>query len=191
MLVLLCLPTWAVSADRFSKDEMSAYDHSWYMGLAFGQFTYQQDNLSDFTMTDRRLIFGKQLSRVFALEVHVGNSSSDTQLVSGVPVTLKVDNYVAGFLKMNATFASKEWDYNRLRLYALIGGTYLKATSTDPGSTSDGSQSSVAGGVGLEFFHENLGFQLGYTRYLTGSSNNQDYNLDSLYLGIIYQFSGN
>lgn len=190
LFILFCLDAWAAPIERFNEEPSSEYDTSWYVGAAYGQFKYKQTNLDDFSLSEHRLILGKQLSRVFALEVHIGNSSSNTQLVSGVPVTLSIDNYVAGFLKLNATYAFEDWNYNRLRLFALIGGTRVESTSTDPVTSSKGTQNSASAGVGVEIFHDNIGIQLGYTRYVNGSSNSNDYSLDSLYLGIIYQFGG-
>lgn len=188
-LVLLSMPIWAADIPRYYDTVQSDYDTSWYLGASLGSFTYHQSNLTDFSLSDRRLIIGKQLNQVFALEMHVGNSGSGTQTVSGVPVTLSVDNYVSGFLKVNATFADEDWNYNRLRLFAMLGGTRLQSTSTDPVATSSGTQSSVSAGVGAEFFFDNIGIQLGYTRYVNGSANNNDYSLDSMYLGVIYQFA--
>jgi hypothetical protein len=193
LLTVISLPSRAAdtTTPEFEQEYKSEYDTSWYVGAAYGQFTYSQNNQQDFTMTDRRLIIGKQLNRVFALELHAGNSSSDTQLVSAVSTTIKVDNYVAGFLKINATYAFEDWDYNRLRLFALLGGTHTQATTTDSVNSRDGSQNSFSAGLGIEIFRDNVGIQLGYTRYVNGSSINNDYTLDSLYLGVIYQFGSN
>jgi hypothetical protein len=188
MLTLLSFHIWAEPPSRYLEEPHSDYDKSWYIGAAYGQMTYSQSNRTDFTMSEHRLIIGKQLSRIFALEMHVGDSAKDTQVVTGIPVTVEVDNYVSGFLKVNATYAFEDWDYNRVRLFALLGGTRLQSTSTDPLATSNGTQSSVSAGIGAEVFYDNIGIQIGYTRYVNGNSNSQDYSLDSLYLGVIYQF---
>ena len=164
------------------------YDSSWYVGAALGAMSYQQSNLNAYRMADRRLIFGKNLSRIFAVEMHLGNSSSDAEVVSGVPVTLTVDNYVAGFLKANLTFTAKEWKYNRFRLYGMLGGTRLKTTSSDAVVTRSGVQTSVAAGVGMEFLIDNIAIQLGFTRYVNRSADSVKYSLDSLHLGVVYQF---
>ena len=105
-----------------------------------------------------------------------------------MPVRLSIDNYVAGFIKLNATYAFEDWDYNRLRLFAMLGGTRVSSSSSDPVTTSSGTQNSASAGVGVEFFRENIGVQLGFTRYVSSSVNNNKYTLDSLYLGVIYQF---
>lgn len=193
-LLLLCFVNAYCRAEDLAhtlEDQDAHYSKFWYVGAAIGSMNYQQSNLHSYGMSDRRLIVGKQLSKVFALEMHLGNASSDTQLVSGVPVSLSVDNYLAGFLKAKLTFTSKDWKYNRFQLYGMLGGTRIKTTSSDPVATSSGVQTSVSAGAGMEFFSDNLGIQLGYTRYVTGSANAHDYTLESLHLGVIYQFGGN
>jgi len=189
--VLLFGVTGTCQADTLSQELARSdpnYDTSWYMGVALGAMHYRQSNIDGYDMSERRLILGKQFSRAIAAEVHLGKASSDTQQISGIPVTLKVNNYLAGFLKFNLTFASRDWNYNRFRVYGMLGGSRIDSTSSDPGSTSSGVQTGVAGGVGMEFFIDNFAVQLGYTRYLSAHSNNQDYTLDSLHLGVIYQF---
>jgi hypothetical protein len=189
--ILLFGVTGACHAETLSQELAQSdpnYDTSWYVGVGLGAMHYRQSNINGYDLSDRRLIVGKQLSRAIAAEVHLGNSSSDTQAISGVPVSLKVNNYVAGFIKLNLTMESKDWNYNRFRLYGMLGGTRVDSTSTDPGSASSGVQTGIAGGVGMEFFIDNIAIQLGYTRYLSGNSNNQNYTLDSLHLGVIYQF---
>lgn len=161
-------------------------DTSWYMSLAFGAMKYQQENLEDFEMDDYRLVIGKQLNRVFAVEAHAGTGSEDTQPVYGLPVTLSIDYYVAGFAKANYTHA---WENKSLRLYGMLGGTYVESTSSDPVLSRSGSQGSLSAGVGLEMFADNIGIQLGYTRYVNESNNNNDYSLDSLHLGFVYYFA--
>lgn len=190
-LVLASLNAWAENVSQSLKEHDPNYDDSWYIGAALGALSYQQSNINNFGLSDHRLILGKQLNRVFAVEVHVGNGSSDTQLVSGVPVTLSVDNYVAGFIKANATFASEDWNYNRFRVYGMLGGTRIQTSSADPVTTSSGVQTSASAGVGMEFFRDNIAIQFGYTRYINRSANNHDYSLDSLHLGVIYQFGSN
>jgi hypothetical protein len=188
LLALISLKSYAQELAKTLEEHDSNEDSSWYIGAALGALTYQQTNLRDFRVDDQRLILGKQLNRTFALEMQVGNGSSDTQLVSGVPVRLAVNNYVAGFLKANATFTAEDWSDSRFRVYGMLGGTRVQTTSTDPVTTSSGTQTSVSAGVGMEFFHDNIGIQLGYTRYVSGSANNHKYSLDSLHLGVIYQF---
>lgn len=191
LLVLPGLNVWAEDMSQSLKEHDPNYDTSWYIGAALGALSYQQSNIKNFGLGDHRLILGKQLNRVIAVEMHVGTGSSDTQLVSGVPVTLSLDNYVAGFIKANATFASEDWNYNRFRVYGMLGGTRAQTTSTDPVATSSGVQTSASAGVGMEFFRDNIAIQLGYTRYINRSANNHDYSLDSLHLGVIYQFGSN
>jgi len=189
--VLLFGVASACQAETLSRELARSdpnYDTSWYMGLALGTMHYRQSDINGYDLADRRLILGKQISRAIAAEIHLGKTSSDTQLISGFPVTLKVNNYLAGFLKFNLTFESKDWDYNRFRLYGMLGGSRIDSTSSDPGTTSTGVQTGVAGGVGMEFFIDNFALQLGYTRYLSTNSNNHNYTLDSLHLGVIYQF---
>lgn len=189
-VILYCcaVPLWAVEQHATLPD--STYDESWYMGLAYGNMHYNQDNLPEFGVNDYRLILGKQFNRVFAAEVHVGTASDDTQPIFGTPTTLSINNYVAGFVRANLTFTDADWNYNRFRLYGLLGGTRVDATSSDPATTRSGVQSSVSFGAGLEFFFENVAIQLGYTRYVTNTLNDHDFTLDSLHLGFIYQFGG-
>jgi hypothetical protein len=189
MLMIVTL-AWG-KEDPHTTSDKSPYDHSWYIGTALGSLRYRQANLNDFDARDFRLVLGKQINRAIAAEIHLGSGTSATERVLGVPVTLSFDNYVAGFLKANLTFASEDWDYNRVRLYALLGGTRVQATSSDSINTQSGVQTSVAGGVGVEVFLDNVGIQLGYTRYLKGDFNGNDYTLDSLYLGFTYQFGDN
>lgn len=191
LLISASLNTWAENLAQSLDAHDPNYDSSWYLGAAVGTLTYQQSNLANFNMSDYRLILGKQLNRVLAAEVHVGMGNDDTRLISGVPVTLSVDSYVAGFLKANLTFASKDWNYNRFRLYGMLGGTRIKTSSSDTVVTRSGVQTSVSAGVGMEFFIDNVAIQLGYTRYVNASANNHDYSLDSLHLGVIYQFGKN
>ena len=164
-------------------------DSSWYMAMAVGAMRYQQDGLQDYDLNDYRLVLGKNLNRNFAVEAHAGTGSDDTQQVYGLPVNLSVDYYVAGFLRANLTFAPQLWDNNRLRLYGMLGGTFIETTSSDPVTTRSGSQGSIAAGVGMEIFVDNLGIQIGYTRYVHESNNDNDYSLDSAHLGFIYEFS--
>ena len=191
LFAIASLNVWAENAAHSFAGGESDYDSSWYIGAAYGAMSYRQTGLTDFGLKDYRLIIGKQLNRVFDAEVHAGKGSSDTQLVSGVPVTLSVDSYVAGFLKANLTFTAADWDYNRFRLYGMLGGARVQTTSSDPVTTQSGAQNSVSAGVGMEFFLDNVAIQLGYTRYVNGSANNSKYSLDSLHLGFIYQFGGN
>lgn len=188
---LLCLfpfPLWAADYPLSADVRDTTYDHSWYIGASLGDMQYKQSNLTDFGLKDYRFIVGKQFGRVFAAEMHVGTGSDDTQNIFGTPTTLSVDNYVAGFLRANLTFTSEDWDYNRFRLYGMVGGTRVETTSSDPVVTRSGAQNSVSAGVGMEFFFDNVGVQLGYTRYVSNTLNNHDYTLDSIHLGIIYQF---
>ena len=163
-------------------------DTNWYMGVALGSLTYRQSNLPNFSLNDYQLIVGKQLNRVIAAEVHVGTGTDDTRLISGIPTTLSVDSYVAAFLKANLTFSMKDADNKRVRLYGLLGGSRVSSTSSDPATTQSGVQTSVAAGAGLEFFVDNIALQIGFTRYVNASANNHDYTLDSLHVGVIYQF---
>lgn len=188
LLCLIHLPLWAADYPLSADVRDTTYDHSWYIGATIGDLHYKQSNLEDFGLKDYRLIVGKQFGRVFAAEMHVGTGSDDTQNIFGIPTTLSVDNYVAGFLRANLTFTSEDWDYNRFRLYGLLGGTRIETTSSDPVVTRSGVQNSFSAGVGMEFFFDNVGFQLGYIRYVTNTLNNHDYTLDSIHLGIIYQF---
>jgi hypothetical protein len=188
LLAIISLNSWAENLAHSLAATDPNYDSSWYLGADIGAMSYEQANLNAFRMGDRRLVLGKNLNRIFALEMQLGNSSSDTEVVSGVPVTLTVDNYVAGFLKANLTFTSKDWKYNRFRLYGMLGGTRLKTTSDDTVVSTSGIQTSVSAGVGMEFLIDNIGIRLGYTRYVNRSSNSIKYSLDSLYLGVVYQF---
>lgn len=183
--------SWAQSLARSIAATDPGYDNSWYMGVAIGAMTYNQSDLNAFKMQDRRLIIGKQVNRGLAFEMHVGNSSSDTTIVTGVPVTLSVDNYIAGFVKGTLTFTSKDWKYNRFRLYGMLGGTRLKATSDDTVVTSSGVKTSASAGVGMEFLVDNINIQLGFTRYINRSSGGVNYSLDSLHLGMVYLFGQN
>lgn len=165
-----------------------ANDH-WYLGVAVGALTYQQSNLANFNLNDHHLILGKQINRYLSAEAHLGSSGSDSVQLSSIPVTLQVDNYLAGFVKARLNVTPADWDTKRLHLYGLLGGTRIKTTSSDPGYTQSGVQTSVAAGAGLEFQSDNIAVQFGYIRYVSGSANNHDYALDSLHIGIIYQFA--
>ena len=130
----------------------------------------------------------KNFNKYFAVEAHAGTGTDDTQSVYGIPVQLSLDYYVAAFARANLTFTSEEWEHNRLRLFGMLGVTYIETTSSDPVTTRSGSQGSLSAGVGVEVFVDNIGIQLGYTRYVNESNNNKDYSLDSAYLGLIYEF---
>lgn len=187
LLLLVAVPLCIVpGAASIAAD----VDESWYMGVAAGAMRYQQDNLEDYELSDYRLMLGKNINRNFAVEAHAGIGGDDSRPVYGLPVSLSVDYYVAGFVKANITFDSPDWGHNRLRLYGMLGGTYIETTSSDPVTTRSGSQGSVSAGMGVEMFVDNIGIQLGYTRYVHGSHNNVDYSLDSAYLGVMYEFEG-
>lgn len=156
-----------------------------------GAMTYQQSGINTFRLEDHRLILGKQLNRALAIEVHIGNSSTDTEIVGGLPTRLTIDNYIAGFFKANITFASKDWDYNRFRLYGMVGGTRIQSTTNDTVTVQSGVQTSVAAGIGMEFFLDNIAVQFGYTRYVNESTGSSSYNLDSMHIGVVYQFGRN
>jgi hypothetical protein len=188
-LFLLGTMVVAWAAEPAQPGEAIDLDHNWYAGIALGSLRYAQSNLSDYRMTDHRVVIGKQLNAHFAAEIHLGNSATDTQNVTGVPVTLQVDNYMAGFLKASFNLVNPASYVDRVRLYGLFGASRVKTTSDDTLVSRSGVQTSAALGIGIEAIADNLALQLGYTRYVNGSANSHDYSLDSLYLGVVYEFA--
>ncbi len=163
-------------------------DDPWYVGAGFGTLTYQQNNLDKVNLNQRYLFVGKQINQHLSAEVHLGNSGSDTIQVSGIPVTLKVDNFVAGFVKGHLSISPQDWNNKNLRVYGMLGGTRIKTTSSDPGYTQSGIQTSISAGAGIELQVNNLAVQLGYLQYVNGSDSGHNYSLAGLHVGIMYLF---
>ena len=142
-------------------------------------------------MDDKRLVVGKQWNRYLATEVHLGGGVDATESINGIPVHLKIDNYVAGFIKAALNIDAPVKDIDRFRVYGLLGASRVKSTSDDTMFTQSSAQTHVAFGVGVEVIVDQLALQLGYLRYVNGSANGHDYTLDSLHLGVMYEFAGN
>jgi len=182
--ILLGLSVFAASLPAWAND----VEDNWYLGAGVGAISYQQSNLDKFSLDQRFLFVGKQFNRYLAAELQLGNSGSDTNQVSGIPVTLTVDNFVAGFVKASLSVSPQSWNHKRLRVYGMLGGTRIKTTSSDPGYTQSGVQTSLSAGAGLELQVNNLAVQLGYTQYVTGSDSGHNYTLDGLHIGVVYLF---
>ncbi|MBI1423941.1 MAG: outer membrane beta-barrel protein [Gammaproteobacteria bacterium] len=190
MIMAMTFATSAWADDLPDRSHKPNLDNNWYAGLALGTLAYRQDTLPDFRMDDRRIVVGKQWNRYLGTEVHLGGGVDDTESINGIPVHLRIDNYVAGFIKGSFNVDAPVKDMDRLRVYGLLGVSRIKATSDDTVFSQSGAQTRAAFGMGLELIVDRLALQLGYLRYVNGSANGHDYTLDSLHLGVMYEFAG-
>lgn len=161
----------------------------YYIGFGYGQGSYEQANSSAYEFADFKLKFGRDLNEYIAVEVHAGLGGKDTQTFSGTPVSLEIENYFALFLRGNINLTGSASLYHQIKLYGLFGGTYLNTNASDGAVTRDGTEYSLAYGLGLEVYgSDNTAIYLGWERYVDDDNNGIAYTFETLSVGFVYHF---
>lgn len=127
-----------------------------YVGIDYQMGTYTQNN-TDINPEALRLRAGTELNKYLGVEAQAGiSTASDTLIVTGIAVDVKVDSFYSLFLRPQLSIS------NAVSVYGLIGGTYIdvSSSSSNPVNNNSGFTHTTSYGAGVDFNIKN-GIRLG------------------------------
>jgi hypothetical protein len=151
-----------------------------YGGAFVSRITYAEDGLDDANPTAVGVKLGASINKNFAVEARLGVGLSDDSInVLGVPVSIKVNNFIGVYGKGILPLS------NQASLYGLLGYTQGKLKAEFPGGSTSESDSDVSYGVGGDFaITPTTSLNVEWARLFKGDG----YKVDGLTFGVSFKF---
>ena len=151
-----------------------------YAGVNLTQVAYKEDGLPTFNPIAVAFKLGKQFNKNFALEGRLGIGVSDDEVtVSGLPVSVEVDNYFGLYGK--GIYPASD----AVSVYGLLGFTRGELTAKAGGFSVSDSDSDLSFGLGVDFVVSPIAsLNLEWARLLKGDG----YKLNGISLGVNFRF---
>jgi len=120
--------------------------------------------------------FGYDFSNYFAIETHLGTSTTNDDLAP---------TYTVGIDYLGFAGARFNLRYDHLTLYGLAGAGFTRITEKTPATTYETSKIGPAYGVGLDFYgSKTTSISIAYIQYLDET----DVNISSFQIGVKFYF---
>lgn len=155
-----------------------------YAGVQYATIGYDESGFDEFNPTGLVGRFGHFVADNFAVEGRIGfGLAEDSQTISGIDVSLEVDNlfgvYGVGYLPFN----------DKVSGYALLGFTTAsmtaKATDGINSASASADDDGLSFGIGGQFdVTDKASLNIEYTQYLDGSN----YKADAFSFGANFKF---
>jgi hypothetical protein len=136
-----------------------------YWGVNVGQVNYSETGFPHFNPTAFLVSLGWEFSRNLAVEARVGTGiGSDSKVVSGLPISLKVKSFYGGYLRGTLPVS------NAFSFYALAGYGRGELEASAMGTSVSTTDGAFSGGLGGEFaLGSTSSIGLEYARMFSGS----------------------